>query len=196
MNRGKLQTRCLRNTNLMLISTEVALVCCLGFNAKIYMYLTPNIIMSILLFAGISFVIILAAMYYIDLQDNGTRIENLTEPISTMAKSTQSASGIITRVIDGNTIIIDDIRIRIPLVDVENSGDTNAPHALFAKSLCPAGSQASYDIDNMQPIDKYGRTIAKINCGGIDLGQALIDKELGWVNEYYCDRSEFENSYC
>ena len=104
-------------------------------------------------------------------------------------------AGTVTWNVDGNTIEIDGIRIRIPLVDVEDSGDATKPHAILARLLCPVGSAAQYDIDNLQMEDRYGRTIAVVYCDtGISLGEIMIEFGLGWINEWYCDKSEFERA--
>ena len=100
--------------------------------------------------------------------------------------------GAVTRNIDGNTIEIDGVRIRIPLVDVDDSGNPNMPHAVLARLLCPVGSPAQYDIDDIQVEDRYGRTIAMVYCNtGLSLGEIMIEFGLGWTNEWYCDKSEF-----
>lgn len=104
-------------------------------------------------------------------------------------------TGIITRNIDGNTIEIDGVRIRIPLVDVEDSGDMTAPHAVLARLFCPVGHPAQYDIDDHQVQDRYGRTIASVYCNtAISLGEIMIKFGLGWINQWYCDKSEFERA--
>ncbi len=101
--------------------------------------------------------------------------------------------GTMVRVIDGNTVHIDNTRIRLSLVDVENSGDTEAPHAVLARILCPAGLPAYHDVDDMQPVDVYGRTVAVVYCSGASLNQLMVEFGLGWINEYYCPRSEFHD---
>lgn len=101
--------------------------------------------------------------------------------------------GTVTRNVDGNTIHIDDVIIRIPLVDVQDSGNHTMPHAVLAKLLCPVGSPAQYDIDDKQRQDKYKRTVAVVYCNTeLHLGEIMIGFGLGWINDYWCDRSEFE----
>ena len=101
-------------------------------------------------------------------------------------------AGAVTRNVDGNTIEIDGVRIRIPLVDVEDSGNPGMPHAALARLLCPVGSPAQYDIDDVQVRDRYGRTIAMVYCNtGLSLGEIMMGFGLGWVNGWYCDKSEF-----
>ena len=114
-------------------------------------------------------------------------------PLATHAESAHMVIGHVDRVIDGNTVIIDETRIRIPLVDVLDSGNKTAPHAKLAQATCPANAPAYYVIDNLQPVDRYGRTIAMVFCDGSyqSLGQTMISQDLGWINTYYCDKSEF-----
>ena len=100
--------------------------------------------------------------------------------------------GAVARVVDGNTLYVDNVKIRPPPVDVKDSGDTAVPHAVPARGLCPAGSVAHYDVDGLQPAGPYGRTIAVVYCdAGISLNRLMIDFGLGWINPYYCKRSEF-----
>jgi hypothetical protein len=102
--------------------------------------------------------------------------------------------GIMDRVIDGNTVQIDDTRIRLPFVDVVDSGNMTAPHAVLARVLCPVGSYAYYDVDDLQPTGYYGRTIAMVYCSdGILLDRMMVEFGLGWVNQDYCERSEFRH---
>lgn len=103
--------------------------------------------------------------------------------------------GTITRVIDGNTVIIDGNRIRIPLVGVERSGDGSMPHAVLARELCPVGSTAYYDVDDKQKKDRYGRTVAMVYCDtGMSLGKLMVGFGLGEVSQYWCPKSEFEHT--
>ncbi len=120
------------------------------------------------------------------------KIIRLGEPDPT---NPELVEGTVTKNIDGNTIEIDGTRIRIPLVDVVDSGDKTAPHAILAKLFCPVGSPAQYDIDDLQVRDKYGRTVAAVYCNAaVSLGEIMIVFGLGWINEWYCDRSEFERA--
>ena len=103
--------------------------------------------------------------------------------------------GIVIKNIDGNTIDISGERIRSPFVWVEDSGNKTAPHAMYAIELCPVGSAAYYDIDDNQPVGKYGRTIAMVWCEGQtkSLDQLMVESGLGWIKQYYCQKSEFRD---
>ena len=121
------------------------------------------------------------------LMDNGVVPRENIDP-----EDPDLTGGTMVRVIDGNTVHIDDTRIRLALVDVVDSGNTTAPHAVLARVLCPAGSHAYYDVDDLQVTGPYGRTIAAVYCSdGILLNDMMIEFGLGWINQYYCDKSEF-----
>ena len=121
----------------------------------------------------------------------GIEANKMPEP--TLGLTPDAVSGTITRVIDGNTVEIDNVRIRLPLLDVEDSGNGTMPHAALAREVCPVGTAAHYDVDDGQSEDKYGRTIAMVWCDGVSLDRPLADSGLGWVNIYYCERSEFSH---
>lgn len=97
-----------------------------------------------------------------------TQLENQIQVLelkrSTPTPAHLIVTGKVDRVIDGNTIIIDDTRIRIPLVDVLDSGNKTAPHAKLAQKVCPQSAAAYYVIDSKQPTDIYGRTIGMVFC--------------------------------
>ena len=130
-------------------------------------------------------------------------VESITLPSSPSSSSSQMTGsstlglihGTITKNIDGNTIDISGERIRSPFVWVEDSGNKTAPHAIYAKELCPVGSAASYDIDDNQPEGKYGRTIAMVWCDGQtkSLDQLIVESGLGWIKQSYCQKSEFRD---
>ena len=121
------------------------------------------------------------------LMDNGVVPREVIDP-----EDPDLTGGTITRVIDGNTVQIDDTRIRLALVDVVDSGNMTAPHAVLAHVLCPVGFHAYYDVDDLQVTGPYGRTIAAVYCSdGILLNDMMIEFGLGWINQYYCDKSEF-----
>ena len=122
------------------------------------------------------------------LVDNGVVPRENIDP-----EDPELTEGTMVRVIDGNTVHIDDTRIRLALVDVVDSGDTAAPHTVLARVLCPVEHSAYYDVDDLQITGPYGRTIAAVYCSnGILLNDMMIEFGLGWINQYYCDKSEFQ----
>lgn len=106
--------------------------------------------------------------------------------------NTALVCGEVTRNVDGNTIHINDANTRIPLVDVQSSGNVTMPHVILAKLLYPMDSPAKYDIDNTQKQDVCGRTLALVYYNiKLHLGEIMMGFGLGWINEYWCTKSEF-----
>ena len=103
------------------------------------------------------------------------------------------SSGKVTRIIDGDTIDIDGIRIRLALVNTPERDQYGYEEALaFTRSSCPVGSTAVYDIDDGQK-DSYGRMIAKVWClpAGKSLNSMLIEHEHAEILSRFCSVSEF-----
>ncbi len=105
-------------------------------------------------------------------------------------------TGTVERVVDGDTLHIDDVNIRLALVDTPERGDEGFKEATdFTRAACQPGTQASYEIDAMQGTDRYGRTVAVVWCGGIDgqvsLNEALLESGHARMYERFCDESSF-----
>ena len=60
----------------------------------------------------------------------------------------------------------------------------------FVASLCPVGSIAGLDIDDAKPKDKYGRTLAVVYCGGVNVNKELLRQ--GYAEIMYIPPSEFD----
>ena len=110
--------------------------------------------------------------------------------------------GKVTYVVDGDTLDINDIRIRLSLVDTPERGEDGYQEAKnFVKDLC-LKKEGQVDIDDGQHRgDRYGRDIGIVYCDGINLNAALMENNLARIYMEYCDISEFSNdkwakSYC
>jgi endonuclease YncB( thermonuclease family) len=102
--------------------------------------------------------------------------------------------GKVTYVVDGDTLDINDIRIRLSLVDTPERGQEGYQEAKdFVKDLC-LKKEAQVDIDDGQRRgDRYGREIGIVYCDGINLNAELINNNLASIYMEYCDISEFSN---
>ena len=102
--------------------------------------------------------------------------------------------GIVNYVIDGDTLDINDIRIRLALVDTPERGQDGYKEAMeFVKNLC-LNKRGEVDIDDAQRRgDRYGREIGVIYCDGINVNKALVENNLTKIYTEYCDISEFKN---
>ncbi|MDA1346632.1 MAG: thermonuclease family protein [Crenarchaeota archaeon] len=103
-------------------------------------------------------------------------------------------TGIVTRIIDGDTIKVDSQSIRFALASApeldEFGGDTARE---FISDLCPAGSTVLVDEDDGQTGGSYGRIIGVVYCNGVNLNSELLDSSLGYLTSGFCDASEFSS---
>jgi len=104
----------------------------------------------------------------------------------------ENIEGEVTRIVDGDTLYIDDVKIRLVLVDTPESGEAGYEEAKnFAGDICPEGSQATADQDDWQLEDQYGRMLAVVYCGGKNLNEELLDSGHAVILTQYCAVSEF-----
>src|SRR5436309_15520904 len=95
-------------------------------------------------------------------------------------------------IVDGDTLDVGSTRIRLALVnspEVGKPGYTEAKQ--FTAQTCPVGSQALADEDDGQTGGSYGRMIALVYCGGVNLNAALLNSGHAVLVTYYCPVSEF-----
>jgi micrococcal nuclease len=96
-------------------------------------------------------------------------------------------------VVDGDTLDINDIRIRLSLVDTPERGDPGFKEATqFVVKLC-LGENAEVDMDDGQRRGSFGREIGVVYCDGKNLNEQLMDNNLGIIDTRFCEKSEFSN---
>jgi micrococcal nuclease len=102
--------------------------------------------------------------------------------------------GVVNYVVDGDTLDINDNRIRLSLVNTPERGQKGYMEAKdFVKDLC-LNKKGEVDIDDGQRRgDRYGRDIGVVYCDGINLNAALMENNLARIYTEYCDISEFSN---
>ena len=98
----------------------------------------------------------------------------------------------VTYIVDGDTLDVGSTRIRLALV---NSPEMGQPGYTEAKQVtaqtCPVGSSALVDEDDGQTGGSYGRMVALVYCGGVNLNAALLSSGNAVLVTYYCSVSEF-----
>jgi len=100
--------------------------------------------------------------------------------------------GQITRVIDGDTLIIDLTTIRLSLVDTPERGEPGYQEAKdFASTVCPVGSNAEFIEDSWQKEDRYGRSLGLVFCNDMFLNELLLTSGHAKILTGFCDKSEF-----
>jgi hypothetical protein len=129
-----------------------------------------------------------------DEKDNDEKEEE-SEP--TLPKPTLSdeieLAGKVNHVVDGDTLDINDIRIRLSLVDTPERGDPGFKEATqFVVKLC-LGENAEVDMDDGQRLGSFGREIGIVYCDGENLNEQLIEHNLGIIDTRFCGKSEFSN---
>ncbi|MDF2738198.1 MAG: nuc, partial [Nitrososphaeraceae archaeon] len=100
--------------------------------------------------------------------------------------------GKVTYIVDGDTLDINDIRIRLSLVDTPERGHEGYQEAKnFVKDIC-LNKKGEVDIDDGQRRgDRYGRDIGVVYCDGININKVLMENNLARIYTEYCDISEF-----
>ena len=122
-----------------------------------------------------------------------TGIENPTSQALACKGTARCWQGTVTKIVDGDTLEIDSVRIRLALVDTPEWNQTGGFEASqYTAQLCPVGSQALVDQDDKQLVDVYGRLLAVVWCSGRNLNYELLLAGLGHIDTYFCVRSEFE----
>ena len=108
------------------------------------------------------------------------------------AGSSGCFSDYVTRIIDGDTIYTDTLKIRLSLTNTPEINQAGYSQAtLFTEMLCPVGSRILVDQDDLQPVDNYGRVLAKVYCGDKVLNSELLYNGYANILTQYCSTSEF-----
>jgi micrococcal nuclease len=114
------------------------------------------------------------------------------EPIFECSGSAKCIIGTVDEIFDGDTLRIDGTIIRISLTDTpERTHEEYAKATEFTTSLCPVGSLAIVDQDDLQLKDRFGRTLGKVICSGKVLNSELLDYNLAKISKEFCSKSEF-----
>ncbi len=107
--------------------------------------------------------------------------------------SSACITGIVTKVVDGDTLDVGDIRIRLAIVNTPEIGEAGYAEATtFTSTICPVGSHVLVDEDDGQPDGSFGRMIAKVTCGDNKILNAeLLSSGYASILTEFCDVSEF-----
>ena len=102
--------------------------------------------------------------------------------------------GIVTKVVDGDTLDINGTRIRLALVDTPERGQPGFDEAReFVESIC-LGKSGELDVDSGQRRgDRFGREVGVVYCDGVNTNEKLMTGKLARILVEFCDISEFSN---
>ena len=144
-----------------------------------------------LILLAIFLIITCLTLVNVFLEDNNS-VENETGTLNISNKTVHyENAGKCVEVIDGNTIEVYGIG-KVQLVQVKTpqlneSGFSNAKKFVEDKCL---GKTVYLDIDDEQPQDKYGRTLAIAYTDTDDINKELIENRLAEIS--YFEPSEFK----
>jgi hypothetical protein len=115
-------------------------------------------------------------------KSNTTSKSNSAKSDPTLPKETISEgieiSGPVTYVVDGDTLEINDVRIRLSLVNTPEVGEPGFDTVKnFVEKLC-LGNKGEVDIDDGQRQGSFGREIGVAYCDGVNLNSELMSKDM------------------
>jgi len=119
-----------------------------------------------------------------------------TEPTQSLSQdcsgTARCITGTVTKIVDGDTIHVDGESVRFALASApELSGYGGVESRNFIQTICPIGSDVIVDEDDGQTGESFGRMIGVIYCNGMNLNAELLDADLGYLENRFCDSSEF-----
>jgi micrococcal nuclease len=113
-------------------------------------------------------------------------------PLHDCSGNAKCITGIVTKIIDGDTIHVDDQSIRFSLASApELNGFGGVDSRNFIQTICPVGSKVLVDEDDGQAPEGHSRIIGVVYCNDVILNKELLDANLGYLDSRFCDSSEF-----
>lgn len=109
------------------------------------------------------------------------------------AKAT-GVEGNVTKMVDGDTLDIDNVRIRLTLVNTpETYQDGYIKAKQFVETNCEVGTRAMVDEDDGQKYGSYDRMIGLVFCENLipSLNKAVLTSGNAEILPQYYDVSEF-----
>lgn len=108
----------------------------------------------------------------------------------------QCFTGTVKEIIDGDTLDVQTAggttRIRLALVNSPEVGQPGYQEAKdFTAATCPKNASALVDQDDGQLGGSYGRMVAEVHCGGVNLNEALFESGHAVILTQFCSVSEF-----
>lgn len=103
-------------------------------------------------------------------------------------------TGTVTDIVDGDTLDVNNIRVRLSLVNTPERGDSGYSEAKgFTESKCPIGSKALVDEDDGQKEGSFDRLIGLVYCGNerLLLNELLLNEGHAQIFGDFCVVSEF-----
>lgn len=111
--------------------------------------------------------------------------------------------GNITKIVDGDTLDINGVRVRLSIVNAPEIGQEHYTEAKrLVELLCPVGSIALVDQDDGQKGGSYGRMIGEVHCeynhynennnyNSSNIAEQLLKSGFAVILAKHCNNSEF-----
>jgi hypothetical protein len=106
--------------------------------------------------------------------------------------------GTVTEIVDGDTLDINNVRVRLALVNTPERGENGYTEAIdFAQSVCGVGTTALVDEDDGQKEGSFDRVIGLVYCGNDNinnkksLNELLLEGGYAVIYQDFCGISEF-----
>ena len=103
-------------------------------------------------------------------------------------------TSIVSDIVDGDTLDVNNVRIRLSLVNTPERGDSGYSEAKqFTESMCPIGTKALVDEDDGQKEGSFDRVIGLVYCGNekLLLNEQLLNEGHAQIFIDFCGVSEF-----
>lgn len=104
-----------------------------------------------------------------------------------------SISGKVVSISDGDTLtILDDsntqTRVRLAAIDAPEKAQAFGQRGKQELSDICFGKQATIEVVD---IDRYGRSVGEVECGGVKANEAMIRAGLAWVYRKYANGYDY-----
>ena len=109
--------------------------------------------------------------------------------------------GTVTEIVDGDTLDINNVRVRLALVNTPERGQSGSSQAIdFVQSVCGVGTTALVDEDDGQKEGSFDRVIGIVYCGNDNinnkksLNELLLEGGYAVIYQDFCGVSEFSSA--
>lgn len=127
--------------------------------------------------------------------EEGSTVTTVKSSVPECTGDARCITGLVTDVIDGDTIKVDGQSIRFTL---SSAPELSEPEGVIAKDfindMCPIDSLVTVDEDDGQTKASYGRILGVIYCNGENLNEQLLESGYGSLSTEFCSISEFASS--
>ena len=123
-------------------------------------------------------------------------VKNLENPKDCpISFSSRCITGTITEIFDGDNVRVGSALFRLALVSPPELDEIGGQEAkIFLEEICPVGSDALVDQDDLRPLEHLtgtGRIMAVVYCNGLNLNEELVEHNFEYFDGTYCYTSEF-----